>query len=210
MFPVYSGVPRVLAAQGYLRSWDADGTIRRREWDDAQHVLGRVSVTVVSEEDIEGDLDLARGWARTAPVIVTIAERGAIVLRGGREVLVPGYPRAGAGADERSLVVHEIELVIRRTAGSHDAVVGLDRARQLEAGGSHVLKLVRVVAEHPGGMGERARALDGPLPPDRHTSAVGALMDGLTDLDVFNVTLTHSSSSTRRIGDSSPGRTMKA
>src|SRR5207244_3331496 len=88
VFPVYSGVPRVLAAQGYLRSWDADGTIRRREWDDAQRVLGRVSVTVVSEEDIEGDLDLARGWARTAPVIVTIAERGAIVLRGGREVEV--------------------------------------------------------------------------------------------------------------------------
>src|SRR5205823_13978149 len=79
-------------AQGYLRSWDADGTIRRREWDDAQRVLGRVSVTVVSEEDIEGDLDLARGWARTAPVIVTIAERGAIVLRGGREVEVGGFP----------------------------------------------------------------------------------------------------------------------
>jgi len=55
-------------------------------------VLGRVSVTVVSEEDIEGDLDLARGWARTAPVIVTIAERGAIVLRGGREVEVGGFP----------------------------------------------------------------------------------------------------------------------
>ena len=32
-------------------------------------------------------LRFARGWARTAPVIVTIAERGAIVLRGGREVV---------------------------------------------------------------------------------------------------------------------------
>ncbi len=92
VFAVYSGVPRVLAAQGYLRSWDADGTIRRREWDDAQVVLERVSVTVVSEEDIEGDLDLARGWARIAPVIVTVAERGALVLRGGREVEVGGFP----------------------------------------------------------------------------------------------------------------------
>src|SRR5437899_1938729 len=55
-------------------------------------LLTRVSVTGVSEEDIEGDLDLARGWARTAPVIVTIAERGAIVLRGGREVEVGGFP----------------------------------------------------------------------------------------------------------------------
>jgi len=92
VFDVYGDVPRVLAAQGYLRSWDADGTIRRREWDEAHDVLERVSVAVVSEEDIEGDLDLARGWAKTAPVIVTIAERGAIVLRGGREIEVRGFP----------------------------------------------------------------------------------------------------------------------
>jgi ribokinase len=55
-------------------------------------VLERVTVAVVSEEDIEGDLELARGWANTAPVIVTIAEKGAIVLRGGREVEVGGFP----------------------------------------------------------------------------------------------------------------------
>jgi sugar/nucleoside kinase (ribokinase family) len=92
VFAVYRGVPRVLAAQGYLRSWDADGTVRRREWDEAHEVLEQVSVAVVSEEDIEGNIDLARGWARTAPVIVTVAERGAIVLRGGREVEVGGFP----------------------------------------------------------------------------------------------------------------------
>ena len=92
VFDVYGGVPRVLAAQGYLRSWDADGTIRRREWDEAHEVLERVSVAVVSEEDVEGNFELARAWAKTAPVIVTIAERGAIVLRGGREIEVGGFP----------------------------------------------------------------------------------------------------------------------
>lgn len=92
VFGVYGDVPRVLAAQGYLRSWDADGTVRRRDWDEAHDVLEHVSVAVLSEEDIEGNLDLAREWARTAPVIVTIAERGAIVLRGGREVEVGGFP----------------------------------------------------------------------------------------------------------------------
>ncbi|HEV8470769.1 MAG TPA: PfkB family carbohydrate kinase [Candidatus Limnocylindria bacterium] len=91
LFEVFADVPRVLAAQGYLRSWDADGSIHRREWDEADDVLGHVAVAVVSEEDIEGDLELARGWARTTPVIVTVAERGAIVLRRGREVLVPGF-----------------------------------------------------------------------------------------------------------------------
>jgi sugar/nucleoside kinase (ribokinase family) len=92
VFEVYGDVPRVLAAQGYLRSWEADGTIRRREWDEAHDVLRQVTVAVVSDEDIEGDLDLARGWAKTAPVIVTVAERGAIVLRGGRETRVGGFP----------------------------------------------------------------------------------------------------------------------
>ena len=92
VFSVYANVPRVLAAQGYLRSWDADGTIRRRDWEDAHVLLERVSVAVVSEEDLEGDLDIARGWARTAPIIVTVAERGALVLRGRREVEVGGFP----------------------------------------------------------------------------------------------------------------------
>jgi sugar/nucleoside kinase (ribokinase family) len=92
VFDAYAGVPRVLAAQGYLRSWEADGTIRRREWDEAHDVLALVTVAVMSEEDIEGNLDLARGWAKTAPVIVTVAERGAIVLRGGREVEIGGFP----------------------------------------------------------------------------------------------------------------------
>jgi sugar/nucleoside kinase (ribokinase family) len=92
VFDLYGGVPRVVAAQGYLRSWDADGTVRRRDWDEARDVLERASVAVVSEDDIEGDLDLARGWARTAPVIVTVAERGAIVLGGGREVEIGGFP----------------------------------------------------------------------------------------------------------------------
>jgi sugar/nucleoside kinase (ribokinase family) len=92
VFEVFARVPRVLAAQGYLRSWDADGTVRQRDWDGAREVLAQVSVAVVSEDDIEGDLDLARGWAKIAPVIVTIAERGAIVLRGGREVEVGGFP----------------------------------------------------------------------------------------------------------------------
>ena len=60
----------------------------KRDWDKRK---GKGPQTV-SEEDIEGNFDLARGWAKTTPVIVTIAERGAIVLRGGREVEVGGFP----------------------------------------------------------------------------------------------------------------------
>src|SRR2546429_501918 len=138
VFSVFAGVPRVLAAQGYLRSWDADGTVRRREWDGAHEVLAHVSVAVVSEEDIEGDLDLARHAARP-----------------------------------------------------HDAVIGLDRARELEAGRAHVFELVGVVAKLLRGVGEGLRALDRPLAADGQAPAVGALVDGLADLDVLDVILIH-------------------
>jgi len=91
LFAAFSAVPRVVAAQGYLRTWDADGTIRRRDWDEAADVLRRVSVAVVSEDDIEADLDLARRWSQTAPVLVTLAERGAVLLGRGREIVVEGF-----------------------------------------------------------------------------------------------------------------------
>jgi len=92
LFALYGDVPRVMAAQGYLRTWEADGSIHRREWEEAHTILARVTVAVVSEEDIDSDIDLARDWARTAPVIVTVAERGALVLRDRREVLIAGFP----------------------------------------------------------------------------------------------------------------------
>ena len=91
LFAAFAAVPRVVAAQGYLRTWDADGTIRRRDWDEAADVLRRVSVAVVSEDDIEADLDLARRWSQTAPVLVTLAERGAVLLGRGREIVVEGF-----------------------------------------------------------------------------------------------------------------------
>jgi len=91
LFGVFAGVPRVLVAQGYLRTWDADGTVRRRDWDEASEVLPQVSVAVLSEEDLGGDVDAARRWSAVAPVIVTIAERGALILRDGRDVVVPGF-----------------------------------------------------------------------------------------------------------------------
>jgi len=91
LFGVFAGVPRVLVAQGYLRTWDADGTVRRRDWDEASEVLPQVSVAVLSEEDLGGDVDTARRWSAVAPVIVTIAERGALILRDGRDVVVPGF-----------------------------------------------------------------------------------------------------------------------
>ncbi len=81
---------RVLVAQGYLRGWDADGTVRARAWEDAADAVRSVDATVLSEEDLADPRDAER-WSIAAPVVVTLAERGARVLRGGHAVEIAGF-----------------------------------------------------------------------------------------------------------------------
>ncbi len=81
----------VVTAQGYLREWDADGAIHPRRWQDVALVTAKASAIVLSEEDVAGDLLEPRRWAGHTPVIVTLAERGALVLADGRETMVDAY-----------------------------------------------------------------------------------------------------------------------
>ncbi len=84
----------VLVAQGYLRGWEADGTVVSREWTEAKAMLGAVGAAVVSEDDLGGDLAQAQRWSQTTPVVVTLAERGARIFDGGRTHDVPGFRAA--------------------------------------------------------------------------------------------------------------------
>lgn len=84
----------VVTAQGYLREWDATGAIHPRRWDDVADVTAKTTAVVLSEEDVGGDLSEPRRWAGHTPVIVTLAERGALVLVDGREDMVGAYHAA--------------------------------------------------------------------------------------------------------------------
>ncbi len=84
----------VVAAQGYLREWSADGSIRPRRWDGAEEVVAAARAVVLSEDDVAGDLSGPRRWSAHGVVIVTLAERGALVLDAGDERLVPGCAAA--------------------------------------------------------------------------------------------------------------------
>lgn len=78
----------VVTAQGFLREWAADGTIHARRWDGAAAEAANVTAIVLSEEDVAGDLAEPRRWASYRPVVVTLAERGAMLLVDGTEQLV--------------------------------------------------------------------------------------------------------------------------
>lgn len=90
----FRGGRLVVTAQGFLREWAADGTIHPRVWENAPEVVRAANAVVLSEEDVDGDLGEPRAWAVHGPVIVTLAERGALVLSAGTETVVAGYPAA--------------------------------------------------------------------------------------------------------------------
>lgn len=70
-----------LTPQGWLRTWDGDGRVRRAEWTEALKVIPRVNATVISIEDVEGDWALARLWGEKAEVlVVTEGARGCTVF----------------------------------------------------------------------------------------------------------------------------------
>lgn len=90
----------VVTAQGYLREWDADGSIHPRRWEDVAEVTANASAIVLSEEDVAGDLAEPRRWSSLraqgslplhTPVIVTFAERGSLVIADGAERMVPAF-----------------------------------------------------------------------------------------------------------------------
>lgn len=85
----FPGAAVVVTAQGFLREWDADGSIHARRWEDVATMAEGATAVVLSEEDVAGDLAEPRRWAIHAPVIVTLAERGARLLAGGAERVVP-------------------------------------------------------------------------------------------------------------------------
>lgn len=79
--------------QGFFRRWDEEGRVSFAEWNPPEAVLRRINVLVLSELDVPDPLRLVRGWERYVDVIVvTCAERGAIVWRGGESCHYPARP----------------------------------------------------------------------------------------------------------------------
>jgi hypothetical protein len=69
--------------QGWMRAWDEDGVVRAIPWADAERVLARADVVIISEDDV-ADRTIIREWAaRARMLVVTLGERGCDVYRQG-------------------------------------------------------------------------------------------------------------------------------
>ncbi|HEY8758916.1 MAG TPA: PfkB family carbohydrate kinase [Candidatus Limnocylindria bacterium] len=138
LFAPWSGAKRVLAAQGLLRSFDADGTVVATPWTEYARLLPKVDAVVVSEEDHAED----SAWLPFTTVVVTEAERGSELHARGRTDHVPAFAVAevidqtGAGdafAASLALGLAEglpmIEAATFASAAASFAVEGLGMSR---------------------------------------------------------------------------------
>jgi sugar/nucleoside kinase (ribokinase family) len=87
LFWSWSGAKRVLAAQGLLRSFGADGTVVASQWRDHARLLPMVDAVVVSEDDHAED----SAWLPYTTVVVTLAERGSELHARGTTTHVPAF-----------------------------------------------------------------------------------------------------------------------
>jgi sugar/nucleoside kinase (ribokinase family) len=79
--------------QGFFRQWDQQGHVSFVEWQPPEWVLARIDVLVISELDVPDPAGLVRRWQRWVDiVVVTHAERGATVYRGGESCHYPARP----------------------------------------------------------------------------------------------------------------------
>lgn len=138
LFAPWSGAKRVLAAQGLLRSFGADGTVIAAPWTEYARLLPKVDAVVVSEEDHAED----SAWLPFTTVVVTEAERGSTLHARGRTDHVPAFAVAevidqtGAGdafAASLALGLAEgmpmIEAATFASAAASFAVEGLGMSR---------------------------------------------------------------------------------
>jgi len=81
-----------ITPQGFLRRWDAEGLVSPTAWQNADRMLERADVIVLSLPDLGGDQEQLAYYVRKARLLVlTIGANGAIVYQRGEPTHVPAY-----------------------------------------------------------------------------------------------------------------------
>ena len=69
-----------LTPQGWMRQWDSEGRVSRREWPNADAALARADAVVISREDVNGDDELIEHMAHEARLLVVTESAAGSVL----------------------------------------------------------------------------------------------------------------------------------
>jgi sugar/nucleoside kinase (ribokinase family) len=73
-----------LTPQGWMRQWDAESRVSRKEWTNADRALARANAVVISREDVDGDDEMIEHMAQQTRVLaVTESAAGAVLYWNG-------------------------------------------------------------------------------------------------------------------------------
>jgi sugar/nucleoside kinase (ribokinase family) len=79
--------------QGWMRKWDKEGHVFKKDWDNFHEVLPYADMVFFSEEDVAHPENVAHRYlADTKIVVVTRGKRGASVYLGNEEYHVSAFP----------------------------------------------------------------------------------------------------------------------
>jgi sugar/nucleoside kinase (ribokinase family) len=70
---IIRGFPKSLVGitpQGWMRSWNGDGIVEFKPWEDAPNLLPHVQAAVMSIEDVRGNEDIVASFASLLPILV--------------------------------------------------------------------------------------------------------------------------------------------
>jgi sugar/nucleoside kinase (ribokinase family) len=73
-----------LTPQGWMRQWDSEGRVSRRDWPNADSALARADAVVISREGVNGDDELIEHMAQhTRILVVTESAAGSVLYWNG-------------------------------------------------------------------------------------------------------------------------------
>ena len=71
-----------VSPQGWMRKWDETGRVRAKAWQEAQDILPRTNILILSEEDLGGFSERLSSYIALAPMVVlTRGEHGCVIYR---------------------------------------------------------------------------------------------------------------------------------
>lgn len=89
----FTGPTLAVAAQGWLRALDADGTVSPAPWTPPDFLLGRLQAIFLSTEDVAGQEEAAIEWFERVPIgVLTAGRLGALLFVNGERYEVAPRP----------------------------------------------------------------------------------------------------------------------
>lgn len=83
----------VATPQGWMRQVDGQKQVAKTAWESAYDLLPHLKAVAFSEEDVEGNIEIARAYAQTGTtVLYTRGANGSILFHEGKEIAIKAAP----------------------------------------------------------------------------------------------------------------------